>query len=187
MAFADHCITSRTRREYLSLRRAYEPSRPELVIVAESPPASGRYFYDPNGATTEPLFSALMKQLNVRVATKEAGLREFQRQGWLLVDATYQPVNALTASRRDEVILTDYPSLRRDLRDSIGGKPTPLLLLKANVCRILEPKLVADGFNVINDGQVVYFPSTGRQLTFHSQFAEILSAAALPSDSVDRP
>jgi hypothetical protein len=29
--------------------------------VAESPPASGLYFYDETGATTEPLFAALMR------------------------------------------------------------------------------------------------------------------------------
>jgi hypothetical protein len=177
MTLADHCTTSRTRSEYLSLRRVYEPSRPTLIIVAESPPASGRYFYNPQGSITEPLFAALVKQLGVSAASKEAGLLEFQRHGWVLVDATYQPVNALSPSGRNAVVRRDYPQLRQDLRVLTGGRSTPLLLLKANICRILEPQLIGDGFNVINRGRVVYFPSTGQQLRFHGQFAGILVAA----------
>jgi hypothetical protein len=81
------------RSEYLDLRRLYEPqSLVRLVIIAESPPASGKYFYDPTGATSEWLFAALMKQIGFSPSNKEEGLREFQRRGWILIDATYEPV-----------------------------------------------------------------------------------------------
>jgi hypothetical protein len=33
-----------------------------------------------------------MKQISFSPCTKEEGLREFQRRGWVLVDATYEPV-----------------------------------------------------------------------------------------------
>ena len=71
------------RSNYLDLRRRFEPDNVTLVIVAESPPASGRYFYDTTGSIKEPLFTALMKQLGVAPASKEAGLRDFQRRGWI--------------------------------------------------------------------------------------------------------
>jgi hypothetical protein len=81
------------RSEYLDLRRLYEPqSLVRLVTIAESPPASGKYFYDPTGATSEWLFAALMKQIGFSPSNKEEGLREFQRRGWILIDATYEPV-----------------------------------------------------------------------------------------------
>ena len=44
-----------TRDDYLSFRRKYEPTIVKLVIVAESPPKSGLYFYNPEGRTSEPL------------------------------------------------------------------------------------------------------------------------------------
>jgi hypothetical protein len=47
--------------DYLSLRSRYEPENIRLVIIAESPPASGLYFYNPTGARSEPLFAALMR------------------------------------------------------------------------------------------------------------------------------
>jgi hypothetical protein len=142
---------------YLSLRRRYQPERLRLVIVAESPPVSGRYFYNPDGSLSEPLFTAMIRYLNLSPSTKDTGLREFQRRGWLLVDATYEPVDAMTASSRDRVIARDYQSLCCDLKNLIPDRSVPLVLIKANVCRILEPKLAKEGFNVLNAGRVVYF------------------------------
>jgi hypothetical protein len=37
------------RNAYLSMRRRYEPDVVRLVIITESPPASGLYFYNPTG------------------------------------------------------------------------------------------------------------------------------------------
>jgi hypothetical protein len=83
-----------------------------------------------------------------------------QRIGWLLVDETYQPINK--DAKRDAVIVRDYPLLRDDLAALLPDRAVPLVLLKANVCRLLEPLLKRDGFNVINNSGV---PSHGRQPT----------------------
>lgn len=164
-----------TKKEiYLTYRRAFVPERAKLVIVAESPPVSGLYFYNPDGKVTEPLFAALMRQLIYSPRTKEDGLREFQGRGWLLVDATYEPVNGLGEKARDAVIVRDYPLLRSDLETLLPNKAVPIALVKANVCRLLEPWRNEDGFKVLNRGSPVYFPSNGRQAEFHKQFAALL-------------
>ena len=162
---------------YMRLRRAYTPERLKLAIVAESPPASGKYFYDDKAKVSEPLFAALMQHVGFvddRPVTKVDGLRRFQQKGWLLVDATYEPVNELPDRQKADVIKRDYASLRHDL-DGLGGPD--LILIKANICRLLEPLLVRDGFNVLNRGRVVYFPSNGRQPDFHRQFGDIMRHA----------
>jgi hypothetical protein len=174
-----HLMADRRRDAYLALRRNYEPENIRLVIVAESPPFSGLYFYNPAGRASEPLFAALMRQLDISPVDKEVGLREFQRRGWILVDATYEPVNALTNEQRDMVIARDYRLLRDDLAALIVDRSTPLVLIKANVCRILEPMLTQDGYNVLNSGRVIYFPSSGRQNDFRHQFGAILKSAGL--------
>jgi hypothetical protein len=169
-ALRERSITDERRNAYLTLRRKYEPEIVRLVVVAESPPASGLYFYNPAGKCSEPLFAALMLQLGFSPSSKEDGLREFQRMGWVLVDATYEPVNSLSDAQRDAVIIRDYPLLRGDLAALVVDRSTPLVLIKANVCRILEPRLAADEFKVLNRGRVIYFPSTGRQRDFQRQF-----------------
>ena len=166
----------RQRHDYLALRRQFEPATVRLVIIGESPPVSGKYFYNFAGAVSEPLFAALMQQLNHSPTAKEAGLREFQRRGWLLVDATYEPVNRLDRSTRDMVMVGDYPLLRNDLAALLPDRSVPLILIKANVCRLLEGRLRKDGFSVLNKGRVVFFPGTGRQRDFQQQFGAILKS-----------
>jgi hypothetical protein len=72
-------------------------------------------------------------------------------------------------------MLRDYPLPRADLETLLPDKSTPIVLVKVNVCRLLEPRLNADGFNVLNKGVAIYFPSTGGQTKFHEQFANILA------------
>jgi hypothetical protein len=72
------------RDEYLTLRRRYEPVNLNFIIVAESPPASGLYFYNPEGRPTEPLFAEMMKQLGFSCSKKEDGLLKFQQSCWIL-------------------------------------------------------------------------------------------------------
>lgn len=160
------------RSKHLSFRRRFKPPRIKLVIVAESPPSSGRYFYNPEGAVSEPLFAALMLHLGFVPTSEESGLREFQRRGWVLADATYEPVNVAGKSR-DRVIARDYDLLRKDLARMLPDRSVPIILIKANVCRLLDRRLRNDGFNVLNCGRVVHFPSTGRQRDFHRQFSAI--------------
>ena len=150
--------------------------------MAESPPQNQKYFYNPDGKISEPLFMALMEQLGHKPASKEDGLREMQRRGWLLVDATYEPVDVGYGGRskkRDDVLLRDYPLLVAALSEMSPDKSVPIILVKANVCRVLDSRLTADGFNVINKGSTVDFPANGRQPYFRKQFPLLLKAAAL--------
>jgi hypothetical protein len=167
------------RSYYHSLRRLYEPEHLKLMIIAESPPISGKYFYDESGAPTGPLFAALMQRLGVATVTKEKGLREFQRRGCILVDATYEPVNGMSDVARDFVIERDYSLLLEDIKALSADLSLPIVLLKTNVCRVLDPKLTKDGFNVINRGQPIYFPSHGQQNKSRQQFISILEAAGI--------
>ena len=163
-----------TKASYLKLRNKYKPKCIRLVLIAESPPASGLYFYDASGSVTEPLFKALMGYIGFKALppTKEKGLHKFQEKGWILVDATYEPVNKLHNGRQKaEVIKRDYRLLRRDL-ENLGSPPS--VLIKKNVCQILEPMLADDGFDVLNRGRVVYFPVSYHLPAFHRQFGEIL-------------
>jgi hypothetical protein len=163
-----------TRDDCHALRRTFEPQMAKLLIVAESPPASGKYFYDPTGVVTEPLFAALMRQLKCLQTSKEEGLRAFQASGWVLVDATYSLVSTLSDRGRDAAIARYYPLLRDDLATLSPDRSAFVLLLKANVCRLLDERLTSDGFRVLNRGRMVYFPSNSRQKDFHRQFEAIV-------------
>jgi hypothetical protein len=138
-------------------------------VAAESLPASGKYIYDPSGKRTEPLFSALMRFLRYDACDKASGLEELKRRGVLLVDAIYEPVNRQSKKERDASIKTEYPNVLADLRNLTARETIPVVLIKANVCRLLEDRLMDDGISVINNKDPVYFPAAGNQKKFQQQ------------------
>jgi hypothetical protein len=163
---------------YHKLRSQYQPTHIKLVFLLESPLASGKYFYDPTGKTTEPLFSAMMKTIGQNPATKEEGLTAFQARGLFLMDATYQPVNDIESkSKRNQAILKALPELIEDLNRILPDAGTPIILVKANICRLLEARLKQEDFNVINEGTVIPFPSSGQQAKFHRAIQELFYSA----------
>ena len=91
---------------------------------------------------------------------------------------------AIYAHLSGKTTLGLYPLLRDDLRNLLGEhSDTPLVVIKANVCRLVEPRLVRDGFTVLNRGRVVFFPSHGQQGRFHQQFEALVG----PAPPVDGP
>jgi hypothetical protein len=144
------------------------PDNRKIVFVLESPPKSGLYFYNPEGRLSEPLFSAMMKDiLEIKPESKDAGLREFARHGCSLVGATYTPVNhdELSLRERNRRILRDLPVLVGELREYVDPR-TRVVLVKANICELLESALISEGFPVVNRGVRIPFPSNGQQGKF---------------------
>lgn len=166
------------REHYLNLRSKHEPEHPRLIFVAESPPASGKYFYDPTGILSESLFAAMMQLvLSSRPQSVVNGLDAFRASGYVLVDATYQPVNKdLTDNQRRDVILRDYPLLKEDLLSLTPDQDIPLILIKKNVCLILEPMLARDAFRVLNDGRIIPFPSHWHREAFQTKMEPLLQS-----------
>jgi hypothetical protein len=168
-----------SKADYARLRERYTPKHPKIIFVLESPPISGKYFYNPGGRTTEPLFSAMMKDvLGLSPRTKHEGLTEFAAHGYLLVDATYTPMNIPGPARvRDKAaaaqIQKDFPLLVAELHKQ-GQTGTKLLLVKSNVCRLLRTPLTQQGFVVLNDNLAIPFPSNGQQTRFRKMVRQVL-------------
>lgn len=158
---------NKRKQYYIDLRNQWIPENIKIIFICESPPVSGKYFYDTEGLVTEPLFSAMMNSvLGINPVNKKDGLLAFQQAGLLIIDATYTPVNKLTDAKRDTIITKNYSNLKDDLRKVMKTENTPLVLVKANVCRLLETRLIGDNFNVMNKGMIIPFPACGRQNEF---------------------
>jgi hypothetical protein len=113
--------------------------------------------------------------LELEPKTKDEGLKEFASRGFLLVDATYTPVNYpnISSKERNRIILGDFPMLLKDLQMLIEAS-TAVVLVKANVCELLEGKLSDHGFTVLNHGRRIPFPSNGRQREFRNLIRPLL-------------
>jgi len=161
---------------YKALRQAYWPEVVTLVIVAESLPvpkndSPGLCFYQPTGKVSEPLFRAIMKVMGYTPKSKADGLAEMKRRGWLLVDATYEPVDGYKGAQRKRAILSGYAQLTDILRPLAA---VPVIVIKANVGRLLIPRLRKDRFDVRNEAPIP-FPSHSHQVRFQALMAPLIS------------
>ena len=118
-----------------------------------------------------------MKQLPAAPISKADGLLQLQKRGWILVDATYQPVNKMSPAKRNAVILSDYSLLLADLDELIPDRAAPVVLMKANICDLLEQRLISDRFRVLNQGRRIPFPVMHHTAQFHRDFAELVPRA----------
>ena len=87
-------------------------------------------------------------------------------------------------NKRNAIIERDYPLLVAALEELSPDKSAVIILVEANVCKLLDWRLSKYGFNVLNKGISVPFPSRGQQLRFQVQFALLLKTAGL-SDLVE--
>ena len=159
-------------KEYIAKRNKYKPENIRAIFILESPPKSGKYFYDPEGEVSDPLFKSMMEIIGCKPSDKSSGLAEFAKKGFFIVDASYTPVNHYKEGKdRDERIMIWRASFLKDLLSLSPDKNTPLILVKANICRLLETPLKKEGFKVANEGVVIPFPGTGQQGKFRKQIA----------------
>ncbi len=162
-------------KHYKKLRKNYIPELCRLIFIFESPPASGKYFYDDSGTVDEPLFKFMMKCFcPFNPVEKQNGLKEFKRLGILLVDAVYKPLNRLSQSERKRAVLRSYPKLENDLRKIIGKNHTKILIAGKSLRKILEPKLETR-FYVINDRVGLPFPLYGRGKNFAEKIRHLFN------------
>ena len=102
---------------------------------------------------------------------------QFHGADWSINISTGRQARERPVYDRDEVIAKDYPLLLKELASLPFDRAVPPVLIKTNVCRLLEPRLRKEGFNVINRGGAIYFPGHGRQTDIQKQFGAVVGAA----------
>lgn len=160
---------------YQVLRDKYFPAKTKIVFILESPPAGHGYVYDSSGHTGEVLFRSFMKLIGFKPDTKERGLQELQKLGVVLTNPIYEPVNKLPEKEADIKIIENYDTFVRELTRLTSQKLVPVILVKSNICRLLEGPLVSDGFTVLNDGVMVPFPMHFHEKAFLLKVRELLN------------
>jgi len=166
-----------TKNDYTKMRHDFEPHRPKVIFVAESPSGSNTYFYNSERDKNGDLFKAMMNDvLEYPYTSKEDGLKAFQAAGFLLIDATYTEVNNMEKEERENTIRSDFGKLVEDLECYGASEPgVGIVILMCRLHRLrfyeepnnlkkwlnFEQRLAAanEKFTVLNSGTEVHFPN----------------------------
>ena len=166
-------------------RRKYRPRKVRLLLIAESPPSSGGFFYFRTTIGKDHLFRETMKALDLwprnepmrKGVDKRTMLRRFQSMGFFLLDTCVLPVDKLRPLERRKAVESQT---RRLVTDVIEADPAHVLIVKSSIFTPVRIALRSAGLwaRVLNTGRVP-FPSHGNQRTYRSLLRRALRRAHL--------
>ncbi len=167
--------------KYRAAREEYKPERVRVLFIAESPPASGGFFYFPETVGKDHLFRETMKGLGLWPVGRRMGkgldktglLRQFQSRGFFLVDTSLVPVDRLSRRRRREMVAGSVSRLAEEARRL---DPEHILIVKVSIYRQVRDTLDQAGLadRVLNR-EPLPFPSHGNQKKFRMELARLLT------------
>lgn len=173
--------------DFSRARRKYRPSKVWFLLIAESPPSSGGFFYFDTTIGKDHLFRETMKALKLwpqdepmrRSVDKRPMLRRFQSSGFYLLDACVLPVDKLSPIERKKAVLSQTPRL---VHEVIEANPPHILVVKSSIFKPVIAALREAGLwtRVLNSGPVP-FPSHGNQPIYRTMLRRALNKARLPS------
>src|SRR5712691_3326638 len=119
-------------------RRRYRPRKVRFLLIAESPPSSGGFFYFRTTIGKDHLFRETMKALDLwprnepmrRGVDKRPMLLRFQSMGLYLLDTCEFPVDKLQPLERRVTVTQQIPRL---IDDVIEADPIHIFVVKSTI------------------------------------------------------
>jgi len=156
-------VLDRNQRE--RLRRRYRPAQVRLLFIGESPPASGRFFYQADSG----LYRAMREtfQRVVPALPDESFLEFFQASGCYLVDLCLDPVDRLDRSARQSACRAGEAALAKAI---VQLQPAAIVTL----VRSIESNALRAASDATWHGTMLHLPYPGRWSHLKQTFVERL-------------
>jgi hypothetical protein len=180
--------------------RRYVPDPVRLLFIAEAPPAFkvNRLFYFTGLRNGDALFLEMMKVLYpAEVGYSEGGflqgfsvkqmrdrkqwlLRQFQKDGYHLIDAYDQPMpDGASAAAKTVLMRSTLPALQSRVRRLVGKRSVPIILIGGVTYSVCAEALRMDGHRVVHHTMINH-PARGGQKLFRAKLREVLAACGQP-------
>jgi hypothetical protein len=148
------------------MRRRYRPAVVRLLFIGESPPASGRFFYQRDCGLYRAIRDAF-RGIDPSI-TDEGFLTVFQSSGCYLIDTCIEPVDSLDPKSRRAACVASEASLSR----RIGGlEPAAIVTLLRSIQNNVRRAVVLAGWS----GPILEVPYPGRWARNREIFVEALA------------
>jgi hypothetical protein len=152
-----------------ALRRSYRPEKVHVLLIGESAPASGKFFYHKGAMTTftARAFDRVYGTTYANDKDKSAFLRFFQRRGCYLEDLCLTPVNTMRPGERARALQASVPSLSQRIRDV---EPAVVVAVLRRIAPYVREALAGRSVNF----QVLPFPGSGHQNAYIDGLSDLL-------------
>jgi len=173
------------RNDYATARNKYRPTRINVLLVAESPPSSGGYFYAEKAIGKDHLFRETMKALKLwpvdrpmrKGCDKRPMLKRFRSLGFFLIDTCELPVDKMPPRRRRLCTIQGASTLPNRVKQL---SPVRILIVKKTVFDPARCALRIAGFeDRILNKRALPFPSHGNQRRFRRMMRFLVSKNGL--------
>lgn len=164
--------------KYILERDKFKPENVKFLIIAESPPASGGYFYFDKTTGKDSLFRETMKSLELFPETermrkgidKKNMLSKFQAKGFFVIDVCYEPVNNLKPKERRLAIIREIPRLLSDIQRL---EPEKIVIVKSSIFAPVKEALEKANLSTkVLHKKPIPFPSCGNQKKYRQKLRE---------------
>ena len=151
-----------------------------MLLIAESPPSSGGYFYSETTIGKDHLFRETMKALEFwpidrpmrKGCDKQPMLRRFRSIGFFLIDTCELPVDKLQPRQRRISTIQGASTLPHRVREL---DPTRILIVKKTVFKPARQSLIEAGLgDRILNTKPLPFPSHGNQRKFRTMIRRLV-------------
>jgi hypothetical protein len=151
--------------DFESLRRKYRPQKVKLLFVGESPPTSGRFFYNRDSGLYRAMLGAF-RQVDSSIED-ENFLEVFKQAGCYLTDACRTPVDRMTPDARRKACVAGEQPLAERIAEL---RPEMIVSLVRSIKTNVERAANRAPWN----GILLNTPYPGRWVQHRRQFFEIL-------------
>ena len=152
------------------LRKSYKPQKIKLLLIGESPPESGKFFYLESLMTT---FTqrAFENTFKLRFKNHKEFLQFFKKKGCYLDDLSLIPLNRIPPLRKEEVLSGSILSLAKRLT---FYKPEIVVIVLKRIERKVNEAL--DLSRIQCERYTLPFPGNGHQNKYIQKLSKILKS-----------
>jgi hypothetical protein len=153
------------------VRERYRPRQISMLFVGESPPASGRFFYDGTGIACASTQRAFAQAFARTFHGPQEFLKFFRDAGCYLDDLSHDPVDHLTTADRIRAINSCTDTYARDLQEM---QPKLIVVFLKRIFPVVERAASIAGFP--GDRLIALpFPGNGHQNKYVAELGALLT------------
>jgi hypothetical protein len=155
------------------LRESFKPKQVKLLFVGESPPTSGKFFYDKSSMTT---ITARAFELSHGFKFKGTAefLCHFKEVGCYLEDLTHVPVDKLQRQEREDFLQAGVLPLSACIKEM---QPIAVVVVLKKIEKYVRDAIMGSGLTP--EVHVLPFPGNGHQNRYVEELETIIVAHLL--------